>query len=851
MPCKLLICLFFVGSLEAGGAGIVAAAEPSATVAATVDSLGRAYEAAADRLAWDEAIDAGRAEADLCRAQWGDDDPRTLTAMDRMAVALDELGRWDEADPLYRRVLAGRRRVLGPRHPDTIVSMVNLGSLARIEGRYREAEPLLTEAVAMRRSLASPDPQELANDLENLGGMKKEIGDHATAAECFREALGLSTSLGDARAMARGQNNLALALFKGGRYDEADSLLLCSLAIRENEYGADDPRVATVLTNLGHLRRERQDYGTAEDCMRRVVAIREVGGAAIGPDRLPSALAELAATLQCEAKFAESEALMRRALALRVEQFGDDDYRVGESLCALADLLCAERRFDEALPVLEQAATNYEHVRLNVKPGAARALYRESPYARLAYMRLMQDDGEGAWDAAELHLSRGLADVLLPRDADVAAPARPDRRALQSVLAPDEALVGWLRPWAHVSAGAANDQVWAYCIRAHGPVTWVRLPLAARDAAWDLADEGRELTEFPEWRDAPVDTSLARVAAAWLDPLRPLLADIRHLLVVVAGGLQGVPLACLPDARDGGYVGDRFAVSYVPSAAILVAMRARSSGGLAPFRSGTCFALGDPPFNPDEAAAMQRDPAPDCHLVVAARRARGATGGTTRISLRNAMLAGSPTALTQLERLPCTRHEAELVVARHAPGSVLLIGEDASEAAIRDLAVSGSLARFQTLHFATHALPDDARPLRSCLVLAQTAPVDSSDATLDGRLTAGEITAWRLHADLVTLSACQTALGRQERGEGTIGLAWAFLSAGARSVLVSLWDVEDASTALLMDRFYRNWRGTPSLARDDALREAQRWLRDLEVDGQRPYADPFFWSGFILVGDPR
>src|SRR5262249_50200897 len=137
-------------------------------------------------------------------------------------------------------------------------------------------------------------------------------------------------------------------------------------------------------------------------------------------------------------------------------------------------------------------------------------------------------------------------------------------------------------------------------------------------------------------------------------------------------------------------------------------------------------------------------------------------------------------------------------------------------------------------------------------------------------------------SELVTLSACQTALGKYERGEGFVGFAQALLLAGSRSVCLSLWKVDDNSTALLMQRFYRNLLGRRAglrapLGQAEALAEAKRWLRDLSAEEvarlasllrenvargkikprvvadrkeQRPYAHPYFWAAFILVGDP-
>lgn len=144
----------------------------------------------------------------------------------------------------------------------------------------------------------------------------------------------------------------------------------------------------------------------------------------------------------------------------------------------------------------------------------------------------------------------------------------------------------------------------------------------------------------------------------------------------------------------------------------------------------------------------------------------------------------------------------------------------------------------RVVHFACHARADNVDPLNSALLLAPA----GSDA---GLLTAGEVLlGWKLRADLVMLSACETGLGLARRYEGVYSLGRAFLVAGSRSVGASLWRVDDESTAQLMAGFYRRYaRG---VAKDVALREAQLAL----LRGGK-YKDPYFWAGFVLMGDYR
>ena len=251
--------------------------------------------------------------------------------------------------------------------------------------------------------------------------------------------------------------------------------------------------------------------------------------------------------------------------------------------------------------------------------------------------------------------------------------------------------------------------------------------------------------------------------------------------------------------------------------------------------------------------------------------------------------------------LPGTRYEvealAQLFKSDDRPTRTLL-GADASESELDQLAASGELGRFGFIHLATHGVIDEAVPARSAVILTQTGLPDPLEQVLnhkpvfDGRLLVREIQrGWELKAELVTLSACETALGRDAGGEGFVGFTQALLMSGARSVCLSLWKVDDTATALLMQRFYANLlgrrpgldradaqgRGPPrgqGLAAELAARRCCRLIAELSGgidrskgakarqpadiaaaippggDNDHPYAPPHFWAAFVLSGDP-
>ena len=167
--------------------------------------------------------------------------------------------------------------------------------------------------------------------------------------------------------------------------------------------------------------------------------------------------------------------------------------------------------------------------------------------------------------------------------------------------------------------------------------------------------------------------------------------------------------------------------------------------------------------------------------------------------------------------LPGTRHEVEALARLFKSddrSTLALVGADASESELNRLAASGELGHFGFIHLATHGVIDEAIPQCSAVILTQTGLPDPLEQVMnhkpvfDGRLTVREIQrSWDLKAELVTLSACETALGRDAGGEGFVGFTQALLMSGARSVCLSLWRVNDRATSLLMKGFYQNLLG--------------------------------------------
>jgi len=294
-------------------------------------------------------------------------------------------------------------------------------------------------------------------------------------------------------------------------------------------------------------------------------------------------------------------------------------------------------------------------------------------------------------------------------------------------------------------------------------------------------------------------------------PAAKLLAGKRRLLICPDGPLWEVPFQALLDSNSK-HLMERYELVYSSSATSALAAKESKHAKARAQPTYTMLAVANPDFGD------------------AGRFNELGTGGAGPVSTPSRGLYGVQRA--GINPLPGTHLEAQ---ALHTlfPDSTILEGKDAQEARVKK-----EMSKYRYLHFATHGLYNNAAPMLSSIVLAQP-PKDDNE---DGFLTAGEIFDMKLSADLVTLSACESARGQVRKGEGVVGLTWALFAAGVPSAVVSQWKVDDTSTPQLMGVFYGGLkRGEGKAA---ALRKAA-----LKLMHDGTHSHPYFWAPFVLVGD--
>ncbi len=816
----------------------------------------------------------------VSRDALGDDHPDVGAALDRLGLVLKARGDYAGAEPLVRRALAIRRTTLGPEHPEVAMSLNNVAALLESQGDLLGAEELMRESLEIRRALHTEDTREFALALGNLGVVVGKRGDHSRAEELMREALSIYLDVDPSEAVGC-LHNLAGLKWLEGDYEATESLINETLELRR-EIGSEDLHESAALTfGLASVRFARGDYEDARVLGQEAIDVwRQLPG---HESQLASGLQSLGKLHLLNREYADAESVLVESARL----YEVARSRAGAGLAratftelapypVLAVTLAAAGRSNAAWEAAERGRGRVLADLLldwaEVHPGDRSDARQDSIQAVIQQLELRLDALQRADDASsaasgraedvlgELLGARATLSELQHETAETRAGGAGAYalERVQGVLDARTAIVGWV----DVPIGDVTLESWAYVVRESGPVCWEKLQQEAR-AAPSGSLTAEDLRSFRRSIGNPNSPAIALdrySRVAWADRFKPLeghLDGVDALVVIGSGGVQGLPLEAFRD-DEGTLIGERYAISYALSATLYtwISERAPALHGSGPARG---LLLGDAPFSLAHLAAMEAEAA-SAHVQPAA------VDTLPSASVLRSALGGNREAVAALPRLPASREEVESL-ARLLPASEILLGRRATEEELVRLRESGALRDLDVIHIATHAISDDEQPGRSALVLSGVQLADPLEAAMsgtrlyDGLVTAAEISSeWELECDLVTLSACETALGKRVRGEGPIGLAHAFLQSGARSLLVSLWKVDDAATSRLMRRFYEDWLGKyeaqrlglvgEPMTKAAALREAKLWLRGYtDESGGRPYEHPYYWSAFILIGD--
>ena len=647
-----------------------------------------------------------------------------------------------------------------------------------------------------RQALSNRGPADRrgsAGDLFGLGWTELLVGQPKEALLRFDAALRLRRLVRDRRGEALTLVGLAAALDRLGRWEEASQAASQALEIHgtyPDRYGQADALTvkAWALLRGGHARNALEHFVEAAKVRR---ALEDAAGEAAAIHGQAAALYEIGDSRRAlelvDVALAQVESVrVRRAdHDLRAAYFASEQDLY--ELCI--GLLLEQYRTSGDLDVARRAFHVNERAR-------ARSLLD---------LLALRRDGRGSGSSESTPIQPlAVADVQRALDADTTmlVYAMGSSRSVLWLIGRDQFGIYQLPPRLDIEH-AAHDLVESIAVPPTASVAGSR---GAIPSTSTIAKRAR---------------ALARLVL----PIEAIRQARGRIVVVPSGALQLVPFGVLPRSTGAATAEETLLehheIIVLPSASMIRALR-RVDWVTQPQKTLAVFA--DPVLQVDD-ARVRRAKAPGSSRLL---------GGTLSVRTQGNL----PKGVGPLPRLFATRWEAR-EIERLVPAARQMVALDfrASRSTLERL----DLSAYQILHFGTHAVVDLQRPERSGLVLSL---VDERGQPVNGFIRMREILEWPLEADLVVLSGCRTGVGREIRGEGLMALSRAFLAAGASRLVISLWSVDDRATAELMARFYRRMLGPEHIAPAAALGAAQ-----LEMRAQPRWRSPYFWAGFLLLGD--
>lgn len=821
--------------------------------------------------AWQNAIAAWQESLQLARES--NNTEQEALSLYWLALVHANLKDFEPAAAYYQEVLTIYRQT---EQDHAIAStLMSLGQINAAWGEYQQALDFYQEAIALWQKVEFTTGE--AATLNNIGLVYADLGDNELALDRYQKSLDLVTNAGNPNNIAAAYNNVGRAYSDLEDYDQALNYYSQALATWQKQDHIEGE--AATLNNIGFVYAQQENWTEAQKYYNQALPLWEKRGDRAGLARSLTNLGYVAANLGNNDQALD---YYNQALPLR-QDIGDragvalTRYRIAQVQREQGNLDTAQQEIERAIALIEDLRTNINQADLRSSFFASKQDYYEF-YIDLLMQRHSQNPQGGysrrALEISEQARARTLLEVLQEANADIRQGVDPqllqkEQQLTRQLSAMEERRLKAAPEQAEIIEQEIEDLLQEYRqlqaeIRATSPRyaaltqpqplsldaiqsevvdedTLLLEYFVGRDRSylWAVTPDGMASYELPgraeieadvrEWRSlltSPIQrrrtqkvTELQnQISQKLLQPVADQLQN-KRLLIVGNDILQYLPFAALslettPEGEPIPIIVNHEIVT-LPSASTLAFMRRNPVEKPQNRREIAIFA--DPVFNTEDNRISKSTIIQNSLPIELAESAR--SSGIT------------------LARLPYTRTEAEAILA-------LTAGRDNTQAfgfeANRNLATSQDLSQYRLLHFATHGLANSQNPELSGLVFSLITP---EGKVQNGFLRMHELFNLDLPADLVVLSACQTGLGEQVRGEGIIGLTRGFMYAGASRVVVSLWNVDDEGTSELMKEFYR-YMMQENQSPAQALRSAQIALWE-----NPQWRSPYYWAGFTLQGE--
>ena len=824
------------------------AVRDSAGEAVTLTNIGAIYSGLGDKR---KALDYQQRALTLHRAV-GNRQGEAAT-LNNIALSYSDLGEKQKALDFFEQALMIRREINDQR--GQAATLTNIGTVYSGLGEKQKALDYFEQALPMSRAIH--DRNREAITLINLGSIYTDLGKTQKGLNNLEQALPLMRAIGNRRGEANALRMIGAAYFDLGETRKA--LDYFEQALPPLRATGDRRGEAYALNDLGGVYRSLGEGNRAQDYYEQALSLRQAiadrNGAAITLANLARVESDRGDLMKAHERMAAAldliESLRGKDLRedLRSSYFASmrDYYQFSIDLLMklsrrhpgagfeAAALQTSERVHARGL--LESLAEAHADIRQGVDAQLMerkRALQRRLNAQAERQMLLLsgKHSEEQAVAAgkelealtAEYQTLRAQIRARSPRYDALTQPVPLNLTEIQQqALDADTLLLEY-------ALGEERSFLWAVTqtsISAYELPNRTEINAAAERAYQLLSTSGQRTVEFEAKKAA---AELSRIA---LGPVTSQLgqSNLKRLVIVSDGALQYVPFGALPNPASHGAAPDKarpMIVSHeivsLPSASVLAVLR-REVAERQPAANAVAV-FSDPVFQPDDPRVKRAQSAAKVAV----------DDGSGKINSELSRSAAE-SGLMSFERLRFTRQEAETVVSlARDERSFKALDFAASRAMIEQAA----LDQYRIVHFATHGLLNSQHPELSGVVLSL---VDERGRPQDGFLRAHEIYNLKLNADLVVLSACRTALGKEIKGEGLVGLTRGFMYAGAARVVASMWDVKDEATAELMKRFYQGMF-KEGLRPAEALRAAQ-----VSMWKEPRWNSPYYWAGFALQGE--
>ena len=787
----------------------------------------------------------------------GPSHPSVGATLTGLSGVLRQMGDLDGAQRVANRAQSIYETAYGPNHPTIAVLASLQADLYRHLHQPEKALAEASRALTIRETVYGPAHPLVASTLTDLAYLYASINDHDAALKTALRAREIQEHTYGQRHpdVAATDSQLGHLYWQNRDFKKAATYFEEALVVREQTLGKHHPDVAMALTDLGQFRAARGNVAAARDLYERARQIHLAVGRM--NDDLDEAshhglwrqgaqtLRDYAAIL---ATLSRSSSNDREARAAR-----DMGFTVAEQArswivqAALAKAVARAGAVDPASAHVAQQVQDLRQRRQRLWKALDTLYGKPSDQRNPGAVEQLQQDLDATQSALDQAVT--LLNQTFPKYADLAAPKPASIQTVQQALSAHEALVSFL---------SLGDRVLIWLVRPSTPVVYLEA-LIPQIQLRGMIDRLKSSIPPPETSShetaglPPYDVVTAfDLYSLLIKPLEPYLTQTKHLIIVPDELLLPVPFAALLRSNEGAafqqlaeiararhnptppeqqlyaqlpWLIQSYAVSILPSASslkILRETRTPSSGVQERF-----IGFGDPILGGTGTNRGGK-------MVLAGRGMRVA-----RDEIQN------------LDRLPSTRTELLTVasVLGVEPASHVFLGEQATETRVLELNQSGRLGRAAVLSFATHGLMAGQLQGLTQPALVLTPPDSPSDED-DGLLSLEEILRLQLpNTEWVVLSACNTAAG-DGSGDGLSGLARAFFFAGARTLLVSQWSVDDVATQVLMSEVFRRYGGSSRQSPIESLREAMLAVMQRAGEpGHAYFAHPHAWAPFVLVGD--